>query len=98
MRSLIPALAGVAIAALTPMSAFALPTGFAHPTQAQITEARMHRNPCNSVGNSPHELAALQAMQDRCRRLKAQLAAHPGDAALREACDHAAHALTGQPC
>jgi hypothetical protein len=87
--------ASALMAAATP--ALAGP-GYIPPRTAQLAETREHRDPCHAVSNSPHELAGLQGLQDNCRRLMAQGAAHPQDTALREACNRAARALTGQPC
>ena len=100
MRSALLALVGAAVVAAVPVSAFALPSYPIAPTTAQIAAARAadHDHPCHVISNDPHESPALQAMQERCRRLRMQVRTNPDDAALGEACDHAARALAGQPC
>lgn len=55
------------------------------------------RDPCG-VSNSPHENQVIQAMAQRCRSLRTQLARNPGDMELRARCDRAARALTGRRC
>lgn len=100
MKQLASALVGAALL-LAPMPAFAHhKTGhrdfIGRGEQTQVHERR--RDPCNSVSNNPHESNARQAMQQRCRQMRAALRQNPDDAALRADCDQAARALTGQPC
>lgn len=66
------------------------------PDRPAVTRAVSE--PCGGVSNSPHENGAVQAMAQRCRQLRAELARNPNDVALRERCDRLAHALTGRQC
>lgn len=94
MRIVLTVSAGAVALMLAPLPAFAN-----HNTAHSIpTGAQAERDPCAAVANSPHEPASLKALQARCRHLRAQLSADPGNAALREECDKAARALTGKPC
>ena len=100
MRVILTALGGLALVATAPMPAFAHhKPNHVIPTVEQARALRTtHRNPCNFASYNPHELIALRVMSDRCRRLRAQLAVRPDDAALRTACDRIATAYAGQPC
>lgn len=98
MRTILTLVAGASAMMAMASPALARPETYVRPTAVQIAQAREHRDPCNSVSNNPHELSGLQAIQNACRHRMAQRAAHPDDVALREACDQAARALTGQPC
>lgn len=69
-----------------------------HPPVDRPIAQRVAADPCGGVSNSPHENAALQAMAQRCRVLRAELSRNPDDVQLRERCDRLARSLTGRPC
>ncbi len=106
MKAVSSAVMGVALLVLAPMPAFAhhKPN---HPNfigraeraeRAGRAEAR-RVNPCAAVSNNPHENGARQGMQQRCRRLHAQLERDPENAELRAECDeHARHLTGGETC
>ncbi|HWA21926.1 MAG TPA: hypothetical protein VG735_05980 [Caulobacterales bacterium] len=97
MRLILTLVAGASAIMAMATPALAGP-GYIPRSAAQIQQAREHRDPCNAVSNNPHELSGLQGIQAACRHKMAQHMARPDDVALREACAHAARALTGQPC
>lgn len=100
MKILASALVGAAML-LAPMPAFAHHKighrdFIGRGEQTQAHERR--RDPCNGVSNNPHESNARQAMQQRCRRMHAELRQNPNDEALLADCDRLARGLSGQPC
>lgn len=99
MRIILAGLAGAALLAATPLTAFANPK-FSNdfPSATQMEAAQHGRNPCATGSNNPHELVSLQAAAQKCRDLKSQAQANPDVAALRERCAKMARALTGMPC